>query len=370
MPGTREVQGIVKADTKHVPPRPSVLDRIVRSLSVKSKQPMPGYAIPGTASRGVFWASKALRDRDSFGQIPATEDVNLAFFSRESSYSTQLLSVRREGFDIHIEYRFEPLYSPEPQVNFALIPLGQLPAGKYHVKVHKSSMEQKHLQAGFKTVSDEQASRLVSSPFSFEIVPAPELSKDAVVTPLNQIWALDMPGTMPMNEDQKLGKHISEEGPLLKEIRWHFHMLRRRPESKIPEAGFVVNGMRMEAMRKAHAVLAKNEQIQNSFAEGEELSLVFYNYPSTWYVYVHDVVRQGNEIRIRYKFVPHESTKVTNHFALIPLKNLTEGEYQVTIEQLPLEQRYVEEGWKPQPPRPDRLVCESFKFSIRNEINN
>jgi len=63
MPGTRDIHEIVKVDTKHVPPRPSVLDRIVRSLLFRQHKQMSGYAVPGKPNRNLIWASKALWKR-------------------------------------------------------------------------------------------------------------------------------------------------------------------------------------------------------------------------------------------------------------------------------------------------------------------
>lgn len=373
MPGTCDIHKLVKKDTERVPPRLNTLDRIVRSLLVKPKQSMPGYAVPGTPSQGVRWAMRALRHRKPHPPIPTTEDINLAFFAQVSSYRTQLLSVRRDGFDIHIEYRFVPQYSAEPQVGFALIPLGQLHAGQYSVKVHKAPMEQKYLDAGFKPVSDEQASRIVSGSYLFEIpkafVPAPGPGKDAVVIPLDQIWARKMPGTRPMIIGMKSGnKYISEEGPLLEDLR---RLLRKFPENsakqKKPAAGFVISGKGMAAMRKAHAILMGKEKRQTLFNAGKELSLGFFSYDSTWYVQLHDVFIQGKEIRVRYQFVPHQSSNITNHFALIPLKNLKQGEYEVTYKRFPMDKKYVDLGLRRLPASIDKLICESFKFTVREK---
>jgi len=131
----------------------------------------------------------------------------------------------------------------------------------------------------------------------------------------------------------------------------------------------------MEALRKTHAIFMGNEKRQDIFPGGQELSLVFFNYPSSWYNHLHEVTREGNKINVRYKFVPNESTgatSITNHLALIPLNDLAEGEYQVqvTLKRLPLEQKYIEAGWPPRPTRLGSFVCKSFVFSINDESKN
>ena len=123
----------------------------------------------------------------------------------------------------------------------------------------------------------------------------------------------------------------------------------------------------MDALRRAHAVLVKNEKPRENFNKGDELTIVFYSFSSTWYVHLHDVEIIDRKINIRYRFVPHRTRNMSSHIALIPLNDLTAGEYDVTIKRMPLEQHFLEQGWKNRPKSADGLVCESFKFVINKD---
>jgi hypothetical protein len=56
--------------------------------------------------------------------------------------------------------------------------------------------------------------------------------------------------------------------------------------------------------------------------------------------------------------------EATVHFALIPLGELEAGKYQVSFEQLPIEQEWLDAGFESVPPSASELVCLSFAFEI------
>ncbi len=184
--------------------------------------------------------------------------------------------------------------------------------------------------------------------------------------PLDQVWAWRMPGTQPMEVGKRAGKYVSEEGPLLDNIRDYLG-------SKIPlesrpfRSGFVVYGISMEALRNAHAVLIGNEHPQETFLPGEALSLVFFSFSSTSYVQLQTVELVENRIVAHYQFAPHQTLELTKHFALIPLMNLKPGKYQVDFVRLPLAESFVKAGWKPRPKNAEKLVCNSFEFTIEDK---
>lgn len=176
--------------------------------------------------------------------------------------------------------------------------------------------------------------------------------------PLSEIWAMDMPGTKALNRNMRAGKFVSEEGPLLEEIRWD------KPSTR---EGFAVVGTGMKALQNAYKVLVKNERPKNLFTTGKELSIVFFTGSLTQYIYLHDVKRNGNQIVVRYKLVPHQTLNMSKHLALIPLCDLQAGKYNVTIERLPLEDRYVKVGWKDPPAGAEGLVSKSFSFTVEEK---
>jgi len=195
---------------------------------------------------------------------------------------------------------------------------------------------------------------------------------ETVVIPLDQIWALDMPGTRPMQYRHTGNQYESTEGPLLWEIR---NFLQKMPAKKWPEkieeapSGFPVLGTGLEALNLAHTVLVKNEEPLKTFSSESEVSLVFFSYRSDWHTYLHRVEREGNRIEIRYHFTPHLRQRKSVHIALIPLGKLPSGKYQVSVVRSPLEQRFIDLGFKPtNPVKPRCCVCKSFSFAIEKGL--
>jgi len=313
---------------------------------------------------------------DRFLLPPTDNRFSLFFYTHPSAYRVELAKVERRGLEIDIQYRFAPRFSAESSVHWALIPLGELPAGDYRVNITKLPMEQKFLDAGFYPVSEEETKRIVCQPADFYIRYAPEKKErvvqeeftgETVVIPLDQIWALDMPGTRPMQRGQRDGGYVSAEGPLLDEIR---QVLQRkwRTEGEVLPPGFAVLGSDMEAMHLAHATLTKNAPPKKTFPTESEISFVFFSISSVWYTHLHRVERMGNQINIHYRFVPHKSRMMTRHFALIPLGKLDAGNYQVDMVQSPLEQRFIDQGFKPWDLRiSSKIVCSSFSFSVEEK---
>ena len=79
---------------------------------------------------------------------------------------------------------------------------------------------------------------------------------EAVIIPLNRIWALEMPGTLNIAELEPDKNPRSAHGPLLREIRRSLAPLREGEEAK-PE--FAVLGTGADALREAHAVIVDGQ---------------------------------------------------------------------------------------------------------------
>jgi len=309
---------------------------------------------------------------------------SLFFYSYVSGYRVELVQVERQGLEIDIQYRFVPRFSTETSAHWALIPLGELPAGDYHVNITKLPMGQQFLDAGFQPVSEEHAKRIVCQPLDFfirykpeeEVIDEEEFSGETVVIPLDQIWAYRMPGTRPMNASLGRGVYVAAEGPMLGEIR---RALVQEPvkgtsrpiQWKDAKPGFAVLGTGMDALRESHAVLVEKQEPRKSFPVDTEITLVFFSYDAGSYVHFHRVDRLDNVVEIRYQFVPHYSSDASEHFALIPLGKLPAGKQRVNVIQSPLQQKHVDK-FGVQPLRPEwgrRIVCKSFSFSVTDQDN-
>lgn len=136
--------------------------------------------------------------------------------------------------------------------------------------------------------------------------------------PLSEIWALNMPGTKPMNRTLR-GTPLAYEAPegaLVAEIASTLHAAPRRNT-----AGecFAVEGRGMVALRAAYEVLVKGTAKQSNFRKGQQISLVFYSLPFNAYVHLVQAEQRAETIQLRYRFVQHETREMTVHLALVPL---------------------------------------------------
>ncbi len=185
---------------------------------------------------------------------------------------------------------------------------------------------------------------------------------DTVTIPLKDIWALEMPGT----------KDVNELDPKQLLIPMVIGQLRRIPVDQLPpykpaDAGeaFAVVGSGTNALKAAYRVFVDKKKPPQSFASNDAISIVFFAYQFGAYVHVDHVERNGTTIEIFYRFVPHLTAEVTQHFAIIPVGHLSAGDYDVKITQLPMMGGYV-------PPKAipidqdaeQKYVCKPFSFSV------
>ena len=183
----------------------------------------------------------------------------------------------------------------------------------------------------------------------------------AQVIPLNAIWALDMPGTRPMDRTIRGDPPVYEspEGLLVDEIR---SSLKYDPR-KYPLGSecFIVLGTGMQALKEAHAVFIKGQPRQTSARKGEKISLVFFSYQFGAYVHISEVHQKANNIEIIYRFVPHETKDVTAHVALIPIDHLNVGSSQVVTR---IDVAASKRNWSQWS---KRIVCRSFTFDVEGQ---
>jgi len=338
MPGTRDIHSFFRDGKSHGQP----LGRILQALN--PKQPM-GRATPGFAvisaegwQTELYFARRVLESNRRSNSVPASEKVCAAFFSYASAYRVELEKVERRGPVIDIRYRLVPHQpsgqSDETAVGFALIPLGKLPAGDYRVEITQAPLEQQHLDAGFQAVSDEEASRIVCQPFSFEVwnlpEPDPGLGENAIEIPLDQLWASNMPGTRDIQsldwEQLRNPYRPLRTGTL--------DFLERLGKDKA-EPGFVVAGTGQEALIASRKKLPKGEKPSNSIPFGTEISIVYFSHRYVSSIDLHRVERRGNIIDVRYRFDVFGLDSLSARTALIPLGKLPAGKYRVNIIEIP-----------------------------------
>lgn len=198
---------------------------------------------------------------------------------------------------------------------------------------------------------------------------------------LKDIWAYQMPGTHDIRELEPKVYGVKDKDPPVEEQERRFreslihHILRALAPPKMekegpvpvaaPEPGFVVVGTGKHALREVHAVLVDKKVSNRPLPANSELTLVFFSHFAGSYVHLSAVKRQGGVIEIDFCFVPHFTSEVSSHFALIPLGKLLPGKYSVKISELPVAKPVVgADSTRLHPDWQRELICKPFEFTI------
>jgi len=345
LPETRDVAGIPLPETNLETERRrrEVNVEQMRTALMSMKEPLSGFVLPRHIDTHAFRAASAQlvvdarsgeQGRLSRKSFSSSDEITLIFFSLPSNYYVRLKEVERADNQITVRYQNKPHKTAEVTVHFAMIPLGALPAGEYHVEYEQLPMERKYLDEGFKPAST------VCRSFSFTVFETPTEqppAEGAALIPLDRIWAADMPGTKNVRkiESQPQPGRVwrVDDSPLVAQI--HRSLKRRlQPGERIGSA-FVVTGSDLGALRNAHAVLVNKVERSTTVPSDNELTLVFFSYIFGRYVWIESVEDLGNVIDVKYRFVSHRTGEVTSHFALIPIGRRVEETVEVRITQLP-----------------------------------
>jgi len=200
-----------------------------------------------------------------------------------------------------------------------------------------------------------------------------ESKQDLVNIPLDQIWALDMPGTRDVRDlepdfsKQRLSNKEMIHRSMIEQIR-RAHNANHWPKgNENAGPGFVVEGIDLESLTQARDVFLEKQKRYETFPAGTDFTIVFYAYETGVYVHLDKVIRDDNIINVHYHFTTHSTAYVTSHFALIPVGKLPPGSYQIKMVQRPV-QAQPGDGWASTTPvKPefvDRFVCKSFQFEV------
>jgi hypothetical protein len=191
----------------------------------------------------------------------------------------------------------------------------------------------------------------------------PVESPDVVTIPLDAIWAYNMPDTVDIHSLDDNG----EAAKVVAEIRRR--LVTATPNWKEAKAAFAVAATELKALREAHAVLVEGKKPRQTFPADSDISIIFFSYQFGQYVHLEKVTRRGNVIDVQYKFVPHKTKEVTEHFALIPLGKLAPGKAHVEITQSPMEPKWINAGWKDvDRDVARRIVCRPFSFVVGEDV--
>jgi hypothetical protein len=184
MPGTRDVWELEpdKFGPKLLDLRPeerrkrfdeSLTHQTVRHLGVTKLgvQAAPGFAVLGTGKEVLREAHAVLAGgRTPRRTFPPNSKVALVFFSKVFDYYVHLDKVEQQGNRIMIKYFFVP-HRGNGTSHFALIPLGQLPAGEWQVDVARSPWPKSAKFSVYPEPGAEWNSVVVCRPFDFVVEP-------------------------------------------------------------------------------------------------------------------------------------------------------------------------------------------------------
>jgi hypothetical protein len=206
----------------------------------------------------------------------------------------------------------------------------------------------------------------------FTLLLAFAVQGDVVKIPFKDIWAYNIPGTTEVSEKEEKPKNATpaewmrfNRESLVNQI---YIGLGDRKRGQLAEKGFCVAETGLNALKAAHAVLVKHEKPQEEFANGTDITLVFFSHSVGSFVHLVDVERNGREIQIRYRFKPRMELYLTTHFALIPLGKLKPGEYEVKLVQMPMvNPGHPQDGQLAPDELIDQIICKPFLVLVTDK---
>jgi len=213
----------------------------------------------------------------------------------------------------------------------------------------------------------------------FVLLSATAAAEDTKDIPLDQIWGYNLPGTRDIagipfpQQKEGVGQTYTyldqEREHNIEQIRLALAM---KPTGEKALPGFVIPGqLNSRILLGVHPQLrGKPGPIKrDSFPAGDELTLVFFSHPLSYFARLRKVEQEGNQITVYYQFEPHTTPEATVHFALIPLGELPPGEYRVTYKQTPIDEKYRAAGFEPVHPEASEIVCRDFSFTVVKPSN-
>jgi hypothetical protein len=160
MPETRDARTL--DDEQSTP----LVEEIQRALSRDDTG--PGFVVVGTREQALINAHKVLTSKtwkEPDARLTSDTELSLVFYARLSARHVWVNNVRRNGSKIVVKYEAITHETRDLTTHFALIPLTDLPAGKYDVIFQ----EMPTLTPG--GTAAKKAPEIVCKSFSFEVLP-------------------------------------------------------------------------------------------------------------------------------------------------------------------------------------------------------
>ena len=139
MPSTKNAKklGASKTPEGHsTNPTIHSLNRLFAKRLRKREKAGPAFVVEGFEEVALKNMAAAI-DREPEKYVPAGKDVSLVFYTHFSSYAVRIDAVERVGNKFVVPFQFVHRHEGNMTFHFALIPLGKLPPGEYHVEIEQ-----------------------------------------------------------------------------------------------------------------------------------------------------------------------------------------------------------------------------------------
>jgi hypothetical protein len=286
--------------------------------------------------------------------ICSTSTEHRFTFERIVRYFNAELDKAR-GNTVDIRLKTLPANQATNLPQLAVIPLGPMPQGIVRVRIELLNVAtQDNPLAKKSSVTREWRCSFSGYPLDRSAPPSPESKwpREQLEIPNGVVNGLNVPGAAALNDTDLI--KIVRRLPLGRQFK--------HGEAK---PGFAVSDTGERALRLAHDVLVRGDSPASLLPADKSVSLVFFSGPAGSAVHLHEIVRNGHQIDLKYSFAQPAGAQVTEHVALIPLGHLPPGKYDVNIARVTTDSTRQSLGIDELPKETgDRIVCQSFSFVV------
>jgi hypothetical protein len=148
------------------------IEKALRGLPIADPKitPAPGFVVQGTGREALQGIVNVLVEKKKpEGEFSSKDELSLVFFIHPTGVGTGIESVEVEGNSINITYFLTSNSTLLSNPRLYLIPLGELPAGKYTVNMARPANEASRNQPGFPPIPAGVEKYTVCRPFDFVV---------------------------------------------------------------------------------------------------------------------------------------------------------------------------------------------------------
>ncbi len=331
MPGTRPMIAVMTGDGQYTAPEGELVSKIMTLINDRRRQHEdagPAFAVPGEGLVALKRVYERLASGEAKPQVfKSDEPLSIFFFSKHYGAYVHLTHAEVSASEVWLTYTLVPHRTKQTTSHIALVPVRPSRGGKLKILVKAKVPERvdKRIPTWRQT-----AGRIVCKSSSITIQKTlPRSTPRASLIPLEEIWALDMPGTRPMDRRQSVNGYISPEGELVDRVRKLIN--KHNPWRDEADPAFAVRGEGLPALRQVVEILGGKRQPLQFFKKGEQISVVFLSKNYGAYVHLTKARVSDHRVELAFTLVPHVTNEVTSHMALIAFRPTTVGPVHIEI---------------------------------------